>query len=174
MSAVLDFYNRSVERTNKSIDWAGHKERIHTPGVDDKLHHKYDAFMKTEYSVDSAVSKCGTQTEKMQALDIAMQYNFMLYFVHYARHMEQLETMRNVGDITKMSMMEVQGLMPQTTVLSSMNIETGNLSPEDYNEDGVFTRICTQFNWGTNHLPPFNHSQDAINCVAVTVGKMGK
>lgn len=44
--------------------------------------------MKTEYTVEAAVGKCGTSTEKMQALDVAMQYNFMLYFVHYATHLE--------------------------------------------------------------------------------------
>jgi hypothetical protein len=174
LQSVLDFYNKSVSKSTKAIDWDGYKERIHTTGVVDKIHTKYEKFMKTEYTVESAVSRCGTTTEKMQALDIAMQYNFMLYFVHYTRHMEQLETMRNIGDITKMSTMEVVNLMPETEMLASINQETGNMSPEDYNEDGIFTRICTQFNWGTNHLPPFNHSQDAINCVAVTLGKLGK
>ena len=55
--------------------------------VEVEIKDKYDKFMATEYSVDSAVSKTGTQTEKMQALDVAMQYNFMLYFVHYTQHL---------------------------------------------------------------------------------------
>ena len=171
---MLDFYNKSVDRTTKEIDWAGYKERIHTAGVVDNIHNKYTKFMETQYTVDAAVNKCGTQTEKMQALDIAMQYNFMLYFVHYSRHMEQLETMRNMGDVTKMSVLEVVELMPECDTLAAVTQEIGNCSPEDYNEDGIYTRICTQFSWGTNHLPPFNHSQDAINCIAVTLGKLGK
>ena len=48
----------------------------------------------------------------MQALDVAMQYNFMLYFVHYAQHLDQLETMRNIGDITQLSMLEWTKLNP--------------------------------------------------------------
>ena len=71
----------------KEIDWDGHRNTIHTPGVVDKIKAKYDTFMETEYAIESAVSKTGTQTEKMQALDVAMQYNFMLYFVHYTQHL---------------------------------------------------------------------------------------
>lgn len=47
------------------------------------------------------------------------------------------------------------------------------MSPEDYNEDGFYTRLCTQFSWGTRHIPPFVHSSDAINSVAATLGKFG-
>lgn len=43
----------------------------------------------------------------MQALDIAMEYNFMLYFVHYAGHLDQLETMTNIGDVSKLSWLEM-------------------------------------------------------------------
>jgi hypothetical protein len=48
----------------------------------------------------------------MQALDVAMQYNFMLYFVHYSGHLDQLEVMRNIGDLNQMSMLEMVKLMP--------------------------------------------------------------
>lgn len=174
LQSVLDFYNKAASATAKPIDWEGHKERIHTPHVVEKLHAKYNKFMQTEYTVEAAVSKCGHSTEKMQALDIAMQYNFMLYFVHYACHLEQLETMRNIGDMSKMSMMEVVGLMPEMDTLGSINQEIGNMAPEDYNEDGIFTRVCTQFSWGSRYAPPFNHSQDAVNAVAATLGKLGK
>ena len=29
--------------------------------------------------------------------------------------------------------------------------EIANLAPDSYTEDGYFTRICTQFNWGTRY-----------------------
>ncbi len=61
---------------------------IHTPGVVDKIQAKYDAFMQSEYQVDSAVAKVGGGTEKMQALDVSMKYNFALYLTHYAMHLE--------------------------------------------------------------------------------------
>lgn len=48
----------------------------------------------------------------MQALEVAMQYNFMLYFVHYSAHLDQLEVMRNIGDLNQMSMLELVKLMP--------------------------------------------------------------
>ena len=47
------------------------------------------------------------------------------------------------------------------------------MAPEDYNENGVYTRLCTQFSWGSRYIPPFNHSSDALNCVASTMGKLG-
>ena len=58
-------------------------------------------------------------------------------------------------------------------MLEQSEREIANIAPDSYIEDGYWTRICTQFNWGTRYSPPFCHSQDAINCVAVTLGKMG-
>ena len=129
--------------------------------------------MESEYGVDSAVSRCGTGTDKMQALDVAMEYNFMLYFVHYVGHLDQLETMTNLGDVSKLSMLELMKYSPGMDSMGSMNQEIGNLSPEDYNEDGFYTRLCTQFSWGTRYTPPFTHSNDVLNCVAATLGKFG-
>ena len=43
----------------------------------------------------------------MQALDVAMKYNFALYMTHYKGHLQQLEMMRNIGDISEMSMLEM-------------------------------------------------------------------
>ena len=140
---MLEFYNKECKSTAKNIDWAGYKDRIHTEGVVDKIHQKYDKFQESTYSIDSAVQRCGHTTEKMQALDISMQYNFMLYFVHYSMHLEQLETMRNLGDCTKISNMEAMHMMPEVEVMQSSNQEIGNIAPEDYNEDGMVTRICT-------------------------------
>ena len=174
LQSVLDYYNKHVSSSAKPIDWAGFKERIHTPGVVDKIHAKYNAFLESSYGVDAAVSRCGHQTEKMQALDISMQYNFMLYFVHYACHLDQIETMRNIGDVPMLSNLEAMHLMPEVEVMQASNQEIGNTAPEDYVEDGIATRICTQFAWGTRYVVPFNHSQDAINSIVATLGKNGK
>ncbi len=112
MQNLLDFFNQGGSNKLKAIDWAGHKERIHTAGVVEKIHNKYNNFMKSNYSVDSAVGRLGHATEQMQALDVAMQYNFMLYFVHFSGHLDQLEVMRNIGDLNQMSMLEMVKLMP--------------------------------------------------------------
>lgn len=130
--------------------------------------------MASEYSVESAVSRLGHPSEKMQQLDVAMQYNFMLYFVHYVQHLDQIETLTNIGDLNAMSMMEMFKFSPGIDMLSQMEQEIGNLSPECYVEDGVFTRINTQWSWGTKYIPPFQHSQDALNCISSTLGRGGK
>ena len=130
--------------------------------------------MSTEYTVESAVAKTGNaQTEKMQALDVAMQYNFMLYFVHYGMHLDQLETMRNAGDITQMSMLEFWRYNSPFEELMAAHQEIGNLAPEDYVEDGHFTRICTQFSWGSRYNVPFKHSSDTQSSIVATLGKFG-
>ena len=130
--------------------------------------------MKAEYSVDSATNLIGNQTEKMKQLEVANTYNFMLYLSHYAPHLEQLETMRNVGDLQEMSMMEFLHYMPGYDTLGSINVEIGNISPEDYVEDGIYTRLVTQFAWGSRYNPPFVHSSDALSGVCATMAKLGK
>lgn len=59
--------------------------------------------MKAEFSVDSAVSKCGTRSEAMKSLDVSMHYNYQLWLAHYLMHLDQLETMHNIGDVTALS-----------------------------------------------------------------------
>jgi len=130
--------------------------------------------MKAEYSVDAAVAHIGSRNDKMKALEIASEYNFMLYFVHFMQHIETLETIRNIGDITQISNLEMIALTPHVDTLHSINIEMGNISPEDYTEDGMFTRLCTQFSWGSRYNPPFVHSSDALNAVVATLAKLGK
>lgn len=130
--------------------------------------------MKAEYNVESAVNMIGTTNDKMKQLEVANTYNFMLYLSHYAGHLEQLETMRNVGDLQEMSMMEFLHYMPGVDTLASINVELGNIAPEDYVEDGIFTRICTQFAWGSRYNPPFVHSSDTLNAVVATMAKLGK
>ena len=138
LSSLLNYYNKAqTTGAKKEIDWDTHKATIHTPGVVDKVKAKYDKFMKSEYAVESAVSRTGSTTEKLQALDVSMQYNFMLYFVHYAQHLDQLETMRNIGDISQMSMLEYNKHNPGIETLQLCEQEIGNISPECYVEDGV-------------------------------------
>ena len=109
----------------------------------------------------------------MQALDVAMQYNFMLYFVHYSQHLDQLETMRNIGDISSLSMMEYTKLNSGMEALQASEQEIGNIAPESYNEEGVYTRLCTQFSWGSKYNVPFKHSSDTQSAIAATLGKFG-
>ena len=44
----------------------------------------------------------------------------------------------------------------------------------DLVEDGVATRLVTQFSWGSRYNPPFVHSNDAISSVVANMGKLGK
>ena len=174
LQGLLDYYNKNQSSSSrKDIDWDSHKSNIHTPRVVDNIRAKYDKFMETEYTVESAVAKTGTQTEKMQALDVSMQYNFMLYFVHYTQHLNQLETMRNIGDINQLSMLEYYKLNPGMETLQSAEQEIGNIAPESYVEDGMYTRLCTQFSWGSRYNVPFKHSSDTQSSVAATLGKFG-
>jgi len=174
LQGILDYYNKpQTGAARNEIHWDNHRAAIHTPGVVDKIKAKYDKFMKTEYSVDSTVSRTGSSTEKMQALDVAMQYNFMLYFVHYTAHLNQLETMRNIGDINSLSMLEYYKLNPGMETLQASEQEIGNIAPECYVEDGVYTRLCTQFSWGSRYNVPFKHSSDSQSAIAATLGKFG-
>ena len=174
LQGLLDYYNKNQSASSrKDIDWDAHRNNIHTPRVVDNIKAKYDKFMETEYTVESAVAKTGTQTEKMQALDVSMQYNFMLYFVHYTQHLNQLETMRNIGDISQLSMLEYYKLNPGMETLQASEQEIGNIAPESYVEDGMYTRLCTQFSWGSSYNVPFKHSSDTQSSVAATLGKFG-
>ena len=89
-------------------------------------------------------------------------------------HLDQLETVRNIGDLNEMSMLEMLHLMPGADALASINYEMGNIAPEDYVENGIFTRVCTQFAWGSRYNPPFVHSADTLNAVVATMAKLGK
>ena len=139
----------------------------------DKIKAKYEKFMESEYGVQGAVARCGNTTEKMQALDVAMQWNYTLYLTHYSEHLDQLETMRNGGDINDMSNYEVQSLMKYTTTHNESEGEIGNLAAVDLIEDGVGTRLCTQFSWGSRYCPPFWHSAESTSSVCATLGKFG-
>lgn len=60
----MDFFGRQHRgQPRAKIDWDQYKEDIHTEGVVDKIRAKYDGFMASEYNVDGAISKVGTQNE---------------------------------------------------------------------------------------------------------------
>jgi len=175
LSSVLDYYNSSqTAAVRDEIDWDGYRKNIHTPNVVDKLQAKYTGFLGSTFSIESAVARCGGTTEKMQALDVAMKWNFKLYLTHYMGHLTQLEMMHNIGDTTEMSVQEMVKLCPGVECMQSMQQEIGNLAPDSYQEEQVVTRVCSQFSWGTKHAPPFTHSQDTVSCIASTLGKLGK
>lgn len=68
--------------------------------------------MEAEFQVDGAVSKCGTRSEAMKSLDVAMHYNYNLWMVHYLMHLDQIETLHNIGDPTELGKMEMTELYP--------------------------------------------------------------
>ena len=130
LQSVLDYYNRPHQAKQAAeIDWDGHRDRIHTPDVVDKIKAKYEKFMDSSYEVGGAVSRCGNSTEKMQALDVAMKWNYTLYLVHYMEHLSQLETMRNAGDVTTMSNYELSKFHPTATLYNESQNEIGSISP---------------------------------------------
>ena len=156
------------------IDWASHKSSIHTPDVVDKMEAKYNLFMQAEYGVDGAVSKLGARTEAMKALDVQMHYNYNLWMAHYLTHLEQIETLHNIGDFTKLSKVEVADLHPDFASMAASRTEIGNMAPGDFVENSHVARIVTQFSWGTRYTPPFVHSADSISTIVTTLSKLGK
>ena len=87
----------------KEIDWAEWENDIHTPGVVSKIKAKYDSFMETEYAIDDGAAKVFSKTEKFHHLEYAVEYNYYLWMNHYVGHLNQLENMRNLGDVTSLS-----------------------------------------------------------------------
>ena len=84
LTALVDTFNRpSTNQGLSEPDWEAWKERIHTPGVVDKIKAKYEEFMKTTYDVSDAVGRIDTQTEKLNALDIAVKYNHAIWMGPY-------------------------------------------------------------------------------------------
>ena len=76
---------------------------------------KYEQFMKAEFNVDGAIGHVGVRPESFKSLDVAITYNEMLWAKHHEMHLTQLETMHNVGDISKMSFGEAMKYIPSTT-----------------------------------------------------------
>ena len=55
----------------------------------------------------------------MKQLEVANTYNSTLYLAHYMAHLDQIETVRNIGDVTEMSMLELLHLMPGVETLQA-------------------------------------------------------
>ncbi len=83
--------------------------------------------MASEFFVDGAVGKCGVRTEAMKALDVSMHYNYNLWLVHYLSHLDQIETLHNIGDPTKLSMLEMMELNDTPVLYNEEQSEIGNL-----------------------------------------------
>jgi hypothetical protein len=49
----------------------------------------------------------------MKSLDVSMHYNYELWLTHYLFHLDQIETMTNLGDVTAISNMELSDLVPE-------------------------------------------------------------
>ena len=130
--------------------------------------------MESEYDVEEAASRVDTQTEKFSSLDIAITYNYALWLCHYSGHVNFMEGLRNLGDVTDMSEKEVLRHAHHVDVLNQMNLEIGDITPQDYIEHGVADRLVTQFSWGSKYNPPFVHSAYSLNSLAATLGKLGK
>lgn len=176
LQAILDYYNKESKGTEglTPIDWADYQDSIHTPNVVKKIKEKYEAFMQAEFNVDGAVAKCGVRTEAMKALDISMHYNYNLWLAHYMTHLDQIETLHNIGDPTRLSMLEMMELNPTVSLYNAGKQEIGDISPSDLVENSTVTRLCTQFSWGSRYNPPFVHSNDSISSVVATLAKLGK
>ncbi len=176
LQAVLDYFNQEAYGKDQlaAIDWDGFRANIHTPQVVDKIQAKYADFMGAQFQVDGAVAKCGTRSAAMKALDVSMHYNFALWSVHYQIHLDQLETLHNVGDPTEIGRMEMGELFPEVNAYSAIQQEVGNIAPQDLVEDSVAVRVGTQFSWGSRYCPPFVHSNDSMSAVVATLAKLGK
>ena len=96
----------------QSVNWDEWESEIHTAGVVNKIRGKYEGFMRAEYNVEAAVSQVGNVTDKMRQLEVANTYNAALYLAHFIGHLDQIETVRNIGDVTEMSMLELVHMMP--------------------------------------------------------------
>ena len=176
LSSILDYYNKQSAGTESlpAIDWTAYEKSIHTPGIVDKIHSKYEEFMAAEYQIDGAVSKCGYRSELMKQLVAPMQYNQYLWMAHYAEHLKQIETLHNIGDPTELGLMEMAELYPEATAFADQQSEIGNLAMPDLVENPIPVRLATQFSWGTRYSPPFSHSNDSINTVVASLAKLGK
>ena len=110
----------------------------------------------------------------MKSLDVAMHYNYQLWMVHYLMHLEQIETLHNIGDVTELSKQEMTELFPEAEQYNAQQQEIGNLAPQDFVENPIAIRLATQFSWGSRYCPPFVHSNDSVSSVVATLAKLGK
>ena len=135
--AILDFFNKQSKGTEglTPINWEEYEASIHTPNVVRRIRAKYDSFMDAEFQVDGAIAKCGTRTEAMKALDVSMHYNYTVWLMHYLQHLDQIETLQNIGDPQKVGTQEMVELMPDVDLYMEGQDEIGNMNGDDYTEN---------------------------------------
>ena len=122
LASILDYFNRQSKGTSDlaAIDWETYESNIYTPNVVDRIRTKYGQFMESEYGVDGAVAKCGTRSEAMKSLDVAMHYNYHVWMAHYLMHLNQIETLHNIGDPTMLSKFEMAEFFPYVPRYNAM------------------------------------------------------
>ena len=67
--------------------------------------------MKTTYDVNDAVGRIDTSTEKLSALDMAVQYNEAIWSPVHAEHMIYMSTLASIGDFSALRRSEVSNLV---------------------------------------------------------------
>ena len=58
---------------------------------------------------------------KLSSRVYTLSLNEMIYFVHYSGHLDQMETMTNLGDITQLSMLELSKHTPGLDAVTAAN-----------------------------------------------------
>ena len=121
LASLLDYYNRPHDGASKlpEIQWDSYRSNIHTEGVVDKIKSKYESFMASEFDVGGALGQVGQRSEARKNLDVTMQYNYNLWMVHYLFHLEQIETLHNIGDTNELSKLEMTELFPAAELYTS-------------------------------------------------------
>ena len=72
-----------------------------------------------------------------------MTYNYYLWMTHYLNHLEQIETLHNIGDPTELGVMEMKELFPEAGIYTDAQSEIGNLAPPDLIENPLPVRVAT-------------------------------
>ena len=85
--------------------------------------------MEAEFDVEAAIGRVGTRPEAFKSLDVAITYNELLWHKHHEMHLNQIETMENIGDISKVSYGEVSKYLPSAMEDHDNQSEIGNISP---------------------------------------------
>ncbi len=79
-----------------------------------------------------------------------------------------------MGDVTKISVVEMLGYQEERIAITDGELETGNISLPFLDEDGMVERSVSQFTWSAKINPPFTHSSEVTSAVGTTLGKLGR
>ena len=139
---MIEYFNRkSVNAGLDAVDWKAYEASIHTKDVVGRIQAKYEEFMQHEYNVDAAASLIGTRSEKMKQLEFVNTYNQALWTVHYLLHLNQMETLRNLGDPTELSINEWLHLNPAAETNPDWDLEIRDDVIEECNKYGGIHHI---------------------------------